>query len=112
MAGTISISNEKSDIWMVKNTIYAEFISLVSDNVTDSKLVEDLESSVYINGIALDEINRLHVKEIIIALKGVAHQICSGKLRLLSFDNLEYEKCRSTFCDLLSLLKKLEKRLT
>lgn len=112
MAATISISDKEDDIWMVKNTIYAEFVDLVIENIRNTSLIEELKLSVDFNGIALEEIKDLNSAiEISEAMKKVATQVCSGQHTMNSFENLNYEKCRKAFCELVELLSEWEEQV-
>jgi len=110
MAATISISDKENDIWIVKNSIYAEYIDSVIENIRDSSLIEELKLSVDFNGIALEEMkNHNSAIEISKAMKKVASQVCSGQHTLNSFGDLDLEICRNTFCELAELLGQWEK---
>ena len=108
MAATISISDKNSDIWMIKNSIYCEFVDLVISKLGDTPLSEELKLSVHFNGIALEEMeNPKRALEIAKAMQKVASQICSSQLILSSFNSLNYEECRTAFCELFEILTRL-----
>lgn len=82
MAVTISVSDSSSDIWMAKNSVFAEFSKwVIPRNESDIEVVSLIEISEACGGISLDHVSR-DQPELAIRLRdaflAVAEEIASG----------------------------------
>jgi len=114
MACTISFSNTKEDIWIIRNYIYEWFIDLVSQRYSDDKeMLNTLEMSVYTNGISIDSLieeNDALAKRLIESLRTVADEVSVG-LHNVPVNDLRQlvdmqNKCKSAFAELATMLAK------
>ena len=94
MACIISISDENEGMWMIKNSLYKEFISLIYNRLDNShkEISDELMKSTFVNGIALDKINdKPFAKKIATILEETSLLLAKDELQLESVKNSEPE---------------------
>lgn len=83
MSCAISVGDRAEQIWMIKNTIYSQFVDLVKLRCSDQEAVSRIVVSEYTNGISLDLLwkeNPAMALRVGGALRSVAAEVAAGTL--------------------------------
>lgn len=114
MAYIISISDQAEEMWMLKNTAFAEFALILYERYRhDPEVCEQISIAEAIHGLALEGLYAerptlaLRVRD---ALRDVASSIATGQCALFSYPSEEIAAgFKQSFVELVELLDRFPK---